>query len=224
MPSSAFITLIPARLESTRLPNKPLLDLAGQPMIVRVAKQAQSSGAQAVIVATDSTAIVEVCQQAGIKTVLTDKHHPSGTDRLAQAAVILEIADDTLVVNLQGDEPLVHPELLSKLSATNSNAHYIFRVRLFPGLVQRINIKCPYQKSIDIASLSTRTKQNPQRFGILDYMLIVLVSSKNFLRSQALHVKWLNHLNNFACFGMVNGLQYSSRLIHRKLALIHRRI
>lgn len=116
MPSSAFITLIPARLESTRLPNKPLLDLAGQPMIVRVAKQAQSSGAQAVIVATDSTAIVEVCQQAGIKTVLTDKHHPSGTDRLAQAADILEIADDTLVVNLQGDEPLVHPELLANVA------------------------------------------------------------------------------------------------------------
>lgn len=115
--ATPFTVIIPARMASTRLPNKPLLDLAGQPMIIRVAKQAQKSKAQTVIVATDSPEILAVCQREGIEALLTDTTHRSGTDRLAQAATLLKLDDTAIIVNLQGDEPLIEPGLLTHLAA-----------------------------------------------------------------------------------------------------------
>ena len=123
--------LIPARLASTRLPNKPLADVAGLPLIVRVAQQVISfainkEAHQAIntpatvistskiraVVACDSTDILNVCQQHGIEAVLTRSDHPSGSDRLAEACEILKLADDEIVVNVQGDEPLIDPQLI----------------------------------------------------------------------------------------------------------------
>jgi 3-deoxy-manno-octulosonate cytidylyltransferase (CMP-KDO synthetase) len=108
--------LIPARLASTRLPNKPLADVAGLPLIVRVAQQVLSAAIKNVtiraIVACESADIVNVCQQHGIKAVLTRSDHPSGSDRLAEACEILKLADDEIVVNVQGDEPLIAPQLI----------------------------------------------------------------------------------------------------------------
>jgi 3-deoxy-manno-octulosonate cytidylyltransferase (CMP-KDO synthetase) len=111
-----FSVLIPARLSSTRLPNKPLADLAGQAMVVRVAKRAALSRTRQVVVATDSAAIVQVCEAAGIRSVLTDTDHPSGSDRLAQASALLGLADHEVVVNVQGDEPLIDPELINAVA------------------------------------------------------------------------------------------------------------
>lgn len=111
-----FTVLIPARLGSTRLPNKPLADLAGVPMVVRVAQQALRSGAQNVIVAGDNPEIVTVCQAYGIQAVLTGTHHPSGSDRLAQACELLGLPDDAIVVNVQGDEPLMDPQLVTDVA------------------------------------------------------------------------------------------------------------
>src|SRR5208283_647705 len=106
-----FTAIIPARFASTRLPGKPLLDLGGRPMVVRVAERARASGAQRVAVATDDPRIVEAVVRAGFESCLTRADHPTGTDRLAEAVSLLGLADDALVVNVQGDEPLIDPAL-----------------------------------------------------------------------------------------------------------------
>lgn len=113
----AFTVLIPARLASTRLPNKPLADLGGKPLIVRVAEQASRSRARAVVVATDAAAIAAAVREAGFDAVMTRDDHPSGTDRLAEAATALGLDDDAIVVNLQGDEPEISPDLLEAVAA-----------------------------------------------------------------------------------------------------------
>ncbi|MQA37976.1 3-deoxy-manno-octulosonate cytidylyltransferase [Rugamonas aquatica] len=117
----SFIAIIPARLASTRLPNKPLADLGGKPMVVRVAERAQLAGAARVIVATDHDDIRAACEQHGVEVCMTRADHPSGTDRIAEVARALNLPADAVVVNLQGDEPLIDPELLqaaaSRISA-----------------------------------------------------------------------------------------------------------
>ncbi len=112
----AFTVLNPARLASTRLPDKPLADIAGRPMVVRVAERARLSGAQQVVVATDSAAIVQACEAHGVSSVMTRADHPSGSDRLAQACELLQLADDHTVVNVQGDEPLIDPKLIDAVA------------------------------------------------------------------------------------------------------------
>lgn len=112
-----FVALIPARLASTRLPDKPLADIGGQPMVVRVAERARAAGAQRVAIATDSERIAEAVRAAGHEAVMTAADHPSGTDRLAEAARLLGLAADTIVVNVQGDEPLIPPPLVRSVAA-----------------------------------------------------------------------------------------------------------
>jgi 3-deoxy-manno-octulosonate cytidylyltransferase (CMP-KDO synthetase) len=108
----SFRVIIPARLASTRLPNKPLADLQGLPMVVRVAQQAQRSAAAQVVVAADDPRIVQACDEHGVQSLLTRQDHPSGSDRLAEACAQLGCADNEVVVNLQGDEPLMDPALI----------------------------------------------------------------------------------------------------------------
>ncbi len=112
-----FTVIIPARLASTRLPNKPLADLAGKPMIVRVAEQAKLSGAELVVVACDDFSIMEACQKHGITAYLTSPDHQSGTDRIAEVAAKLALPDDAVIVNVQGDEPLIEPALITATAA-----------------------------------------------------------------------------------------------------------
>ena len=107
-----FSVLIPARRASTRLPNKPLADIAGLPMIVHVAQRALRSGASRVAVATDDGEIASVCATHGIQALLTRADHASGTDRIAEAAQQLGLAAAAVVVNVQGDEPLIDPALI----------------------------------------------------------------------------------------------------------------
>ena len=113
----SFTVIIPARLASTRLPNKPLIDLGGKPMIVRVAERAALSGAERVIVATDHADILAACLQHGIEARMTRADHPSGSDRIAEVAAALGLSDDAVVVNVQGDEPLIDPELVAATAA-----------------------------------------------------------------------------------------------------------
>jgi 3-deoxy-manno-octulosonate cytidylyltransferase (CMP-KDO synthetase) len=105
----SFCVLIPARMASSRLPDKPLADLGGVPMVVRVAQRALMSKATRVVVAADDSRIVQACQTHNIEAVLTRTDHPSGSDRLAQACDLLGLNDTELVVNVQGDEPLIDP-------------------------------------------------------------------------------------------------------------------
>ncbi|MEP7282420.1 MAG: 3-deoxy-manno-octulosonate cytidylyltransferase [Rubrivivax sp.] len=112
--SLVFDVLIPARMASTRLPDKPLADLAGKPMIVRVAERAQRAGARRVIVAADDDRIVQACAAHGVAALATRRDHASGSDRLAEACVLLGLDGDDIVVNLQGDEPLIDPVLITR--------------------------------------------------------------------------------------------------------------
>jgi 3-deoxy-manno-octulosonate cytidylyltransferase (CMP-KDO synthetase) len=109
--------VIPARYGSERLPGKPLADIHGKPMIVRVADAAARSGASEVLVATDSVAVVEAVQGAGHRGCLTRDDHPSGSDRVMEAVSMAGWADDSIVINLQGDEPLMPAEVLDQLGA-----------------------------------------------------------------------------------------------------------
>lgn len=111
-----FRVVIPARFASTRLPGKPLLDIAGKPMVVRVAEQAQASGALSIVVATDHADIARVVREHGYFAVMTRADHASGTDRLAEVAQIEGWGDDDIVVNVQGDEPLIAPELVREVA------------------------------------------------------------------------------------------------------------
>ncbi|MGH8806653.1 MAG: 3-deoxy-manno-octulosonate cytidylyltransferase [Noviherbaspirillum sp.] len=112
-----FIVIIPARLASTRLPNKPLADLGGKPMIVRVAERATQSGAAQVVVATDHADILAACHEHGIAARMTRADHPSGTDRIAEVAAAMQLPPDAVIVNVQGDEPLISPTLIAATAA-----------------------------------------------------------------------------------------------------------
>jgi 3-deoxy-manno-octulosonate cytidylyltransferase (CMP-KDO synthetase) len=107
-----FQVIIPARYASTRFPGKPLADLAGRPMVVHVCERAAKSGAAAVHVATDDQRIARAVEAAGFAAVMTSANHASGTDRLAEAAKKLRLKDNEVVVNVQGDEPLIAPRLI----------------------------------------------------------------------------------------------------------------
>ena len=116
----SFTVLIPARLASTRLPNKPLADIGGLPMVVRVAQRVllgqPHDDQPRVVVATDSAVIMAACAAHGVEAVLTRHDHPSGSDRLAEASSLLGLPDEHIVVNVQGDEPLIDPELVGAVA------------------------------------------------------------------------------------------------------------
>jgi 3-deoxy-manno-octulosonate cytidylyltransferase (CMP-KDO synthetase) len=112
-----FTVLIPARLASTRLPNKPLADIHGKPMVVHVAERAAQSGAARVVVAADDPSIMQACLAHGVQAVLTHPNHVSGSDRLAQACELLNLQGDDIVVNVQGDEPMIDPALVQRCAA-----------------------------------------------------------------------------------------------------------
>lgn len=132
----SFIAIVPARLASTRLPNKPLADIGGKPMVVRTAERAMLSGAAQVVVATDHADIFAACREHGVEVQMTRSDHPSGTDRIAEVAAAMGLSADAVVVNVQGDEPLIDPALIAATAAlVNSQtpmataAHVIHEVR-----------------------------------------------------------------------------------------------
>ena len=141
----AFTVIIPARLASTRLPNKPLADIGGKPMVVRVAERARLAGADRVLVAADHVDIADACSTHGIEVVLTRTDHASGSDRIAEAAARIGLAPDCVIVNVQGDEPLIAPALIAATAALVSDtvpmataAHAITSVEEFfnPNVVK----------------------------------------------------------------------------------------
>lgn len=118
-----FKAVVPARYASTRLPGKPLLDIEGTPMVIRVARQARASGAAAVVIATDHEGIAKTARDHAIDVEMTSPDHPSGTDRIAEVARKRGWTGSDIVVNVQGDEPLIEPALISGLAATLAAAH-----------------------------------------------------------------------------------------------------
>lgn len=115
--TTPFIVVIPARYDSTRLPGKPLLQIAAKPMVQHVWEQAKKSDAQQVYIATDDIRIKEACEAFEAPVLMTKKDHRSGTDRLAEVATLLGLAEDDIVVNVQGDEPLIPPRIINQVAA-----------------------------------------------------------------------------------------------------------
>nr|WP_067288513.1 3-deoxy-manno-octulosonate cytidylyltransferase [Marinobacterium profundum] len=113
----SFTVIIPARFGSTRFPGKPLADIAGKPMIQHVYERACLSDAARVLVATDDTRIADVARGFGAEVCMTSPDHPSGTDRLQEVVASLGLADDEIVVNVQGDEPLIPPAIINQVAA-----------------------------------------------------------------------------------------------------------
>jgi len=113
----SFTLVIPARYASTRLPAKPLKEIAGKPMIQHVYERACASGARQVIIATDDARIAEVATAFGARVCMTSVNHASGTDRLQEVAQQLGLPDDEILVNVQGDEPLIPPEVIDQVAA-----------------------------------------------------------------------------------------------------------
>jgi 3-deoxy-manno-octulosonate cytidylyltransferase (CMP-KDO synthetase) len=111
-----FVVVIPARYASTRLPGKALIDIAGKPMVVHVAERAHASGAAEVCIATDDERILHAARQHGQEAMMTDAAHVSGTDRIAQVARLRGWPDERIVVNVQGDEPRIAPELIREVA------------------------------------------------------------------------------------------------------------
>jgi 3-deoxy-manno-octulosonate cytidylyltransferase (CMP-KDO synthetase) len=111
-----FTVVIPARLQSTRLPRKVLADIGGKPMVVRAAERARESGARQVLIATDAAEVADAVARHGFRAEMTSPNHPTGTDRIAEVAQRLALADEELVLNVQGDEPLVEPGLVRAIA------------------------------------------------------------------------------------------------------------
>ena len=114
----SFTVVIPARLASSRLERKALADLGGKPMVIRVAERSAQSAANRIIVATDAQEIESVCKAANLEVMMTREDHPSGTDRLAEVALQLGLIDEAIVVNVQGDEPLIPVDLINQVANT----------------------------------------------------------------------------------------------------------
>ena len=127
MPAPQYTVIIPARMASSRLPNKPLADIAGTPMVVRVAQRVRQGlpASVRIVVAADHADILQACADFGVEAVLTRPDHASGSDRLAEACALLALEDTQVVVNVQGDEPLIDPALVgavAQLLSTHSSA------------------------------------------------------------------------------------------------------
>lgn len=119
-----FWVVIPARRASSRLPDKPLADIGGKPMVVRVAERAQASNASRIVVATDCSEIQAACADHGVQAFITRPDHASGTDRIAEIAQHLSASAEQIIVNVQGDEPLIEPELIAAVAqALESHSH-----------------------------------------------------------------------------------------------------
>lgn len=112
----SFTIIIPARYESSRLPGKPLKDIHGKPMIQWTWSQAKKAGANRIIIATESKAVKEACLAFGAEVLLTSEHHQSGTERIAEVIELANIADDEIIVNVQGDEPMLPAELMHQVA------------------------------------------------------------------------------------------------------------
>jgi 3-deoxy-manno-octulosonate cytidylyltransferase (CMP-KDO synthetase) len=111
-----FIAIVPARMASTRLPDKPLADIAGKPMVVRTAERAALSSASRVIIATDDVRVERAAREHGVEVMMTRSSHPTGTDRLSEVVQILGLSAEQIVVNVQGDEPLIDPALIDAVA------------------------------------------------------------------------------------------------------------
>ena len=241
MADAAYVVLIPARLGSSRLPNKPLADLAGVPMVVRVAQQAQASSATDVVVAADHQSIADACEKHGIKAVLTRNDHPSGSDRLAQAAELLGLRDDQIVVNVQGDEPLINPLHIHQVAQWLADRPEVQMSTLAHPITDTADWVSPHVVKVystgtrwpaisaapvcPIGEMAPPRHCHPTRFiDTWVCTLTVVGFSNNFLVCKKRPPKKPRHSSNCARFGMVTPLRCTCLTKPVRRALTPRKI
>ncbi len=137
----SFNIVIPARLNSTRLKEKVLIEIGGIPMVIHVAQRASLSGAKNVVIATDDKKIADVAQHYNFQSVMTNKNHLSGTDRCLEASVINEWSDEEIIINVQADEPLIDPTLINLLAINivEGNSDYVTACSKFKSFKEFTN-------------------------------------------------------------------------------------
>jgi 3-deoxy-manno-octulosonate cytidylyltransferase (CMP-KDO synthetase) len=138
-----FRIVIPARFASSRLPGKPLLDIAGKPMIQHVYERAQESLADEIIIATDDHRIADIASSFGADVCMTSEHHPSGTDRLAEVAKVRGFADDDIIINVQGDEPCLPASLINQVAHDLENFNDADMASLYAQIKQEKQVFDP---------------------------------------------------------------------------------
>lgn len=179
-----FKVVIPARYASTRLPGKPLLDIAGKPMIQHVYERAKESLATEVIIATDDKRIAQVAEDFGAEICNTRSDHPSGTDRLAEVAQIKSFADDDIIVNVQGDEPCLPASLINQV-ADDLQQH------------QDADIATLFSLNLNRHLHRKKKTSNPQIvilvLGVHDAVAVVVVLKKKVRQSVAMRIKVIKH-------------------------------
>lgn len=139
----AFIVVIPARYQSSRLPGKMLLDIGGRPMVLRVVERALQSRASAVYVATDDERIRSVCQAAGVNVLMTSAAHTTGTDRITEVARQLGLDDAAVIVNVQGDEPLIPPVVIDQVAANLAERPHTGICTLYAPVADEMEFRNP---------------------------------------------------------------------------------
>lgn len=149
----SFIVIIPARFGSSRFPGKPLVDINGKPMVVRVMEKAIASGADRVIVATDHLKVLETVKNAGGEACMTRDDHQSGTERLAEVITFFNIKNREIVINMQGDEPFISPDLVSQVAENLSKSKAVIATLATP-IVEEADVNDPHIVKVIIDAYS----------------------------------------------------------------------
>ena len=220
--SLRFKVVIPARYGSTRLPGKPLLTIAGKPMIAHVCERAQEADAEAIVVATDDERIFQAVYNFGIEAVMTSPDHQSGTERIAEVARLCGWADDDIIVNLQGDEPLIPPAAIREVAVALAGqkqagiatlaAKIIDSEEIFnPNAVKVVLNKAGYALYFSRAPIpwerDTFAQSDRIPSGLVPYLrhIGMYAYTVNFLNRycswDALHWNRLNHWNSLGYYG-----------------------
>ncbi|MDX1381717.1 MAG: 3-deoxy-manno-octulosonate cytidylyltransferase [Xanthomonadales bacterium] len=186
-----FHIVIPARLGSERLPGKPLVDIAGQPLIAHVVRRAQASGAASVAVATDNQRVVEACEPLGVRAVMTSLDHPSGSDRVNEVARAAGWDEDEIVVNLQGDEPLMPSKCLDQVAAVLADADNASVASLYEQIQRAEDVI-----DTNIVKVVLDEQHNALYFSRSPIPHARGVSS--FEEASARNIRWLRHVGLYA--------------------------
>ncbi|MCE2706231.1 MAG: 3-deoxy-manno-octulosonate cytidylyltransferase [Proteobacteria bacterium] len=200
--NKGFSVIIPARMQSARLANKMILDIHGLPLIIRTAKQALQSNTKQVVVATDNKQIEAICKEHKIDVIMTKEEHQTGTDRLAEAVKTLGYKDDEIIINVQGDEPLIPPQLINNLAdfiirqktqvATIAHKIYHENEIFNPNIVKVVLNKNNH------AMYFSRAPIPYHRDGFIEKLDFILPNGINFLRHIGIYAYSVEFLKNYS--------------------------
>ncbi len=199
--SQPFKVVIPARYASSRLPGKPLLDIAGKPMIAHVCERAKEADAEEVVVATDDLRIFQAVSDLGIKAVMTRADHQSGTERIAEVASLCAWSNDDIIVNLQGDEPLIPPESIREVAIALASQKLAGIATLAANIIDSEEIFNPNAVKVVLNqagyALYFSRAPIPWQRGVFDQVNRTPTAAQPYLRHIGLYAYRVDFLNRY---------------------------